>query len=86
MHASADCSSEEEFDTNQLYMHKTSRSHTDKITTVLTVSGIKVEMEVDTGAEVSTMPMAVYKQKLSHVLLFPDFTSMMAPHCPPKAR
>ena len=66
MHASADGSSEEEeeFDTNQLqlYIHKTSRSHTDKITTVLAVSGIKVEMEVDTGAEVSTMPMAVYKQ------------------------
>ena len=73
MHASADCSSEEEeFDTNQIYIHKTSRSHTDKITTMLNVSGIKVEMEVDTGAEVSTMPMAVYKQKLSHVLLSPS--------------
>ena len=74
MHASADGSSkeEEEFDTNQLYIHKTSRSHTDKITTVLAVSGIKVEMEVDTGAEVSTMPMAVYKQKLSHVQLCPS--------------
>ena len=68
MHASADGSSEEEeeFDTNQLYIHKTSRSHTDKITTVLAVSGIKVEMEV------STMPMAVYKQKLSHVRLCPS--------------
>ena len=69
MHASTVCSSEEEeFDTNQLSIHKASRSHTDKITTVLTVSGIKVEMEVDTSAEVSIMPMAVYKQKLSHVL------------------
>ena len=74
MHASADGSSEEEeeFDTNHIYIHKTSRSHTDKITTVLAVSGIKVEMEVDTGAEVSTMPMAVYKQKLSHVQLCPS--------------
>ena len=73
MHASTDFSSEEEeFDSNQLSIHKASRSHTDKITTVLTVSGIKVEMEVDTGAEVSTMPMAVYKQKLSHVLLCPS--------------
>ena len=55
MHASADGSSEEEeeFDTNQLYIHKTSRSHTDKITTVLAVSGIKVEMEVDWGGGVN---------------------------------
>ena len=29
-------------------------------------------MKVDTGGEVSTMPMAVYKQKLSHVLLCPS--------------
>ena len=74
MHAFTDCSSEEEeeFYTNQLSIHKASRSHTDKITTMLTVSGIKVEMEVDTGAEVSTMPMAVYKQKLSHVRLCPS--------------
>ena len=73
MHASTDYSSEEEeFDTNQLSMHKTSSSHTDKITTVLTVSGIKVEMEVDTGAEVSIMPIAVHKQKLSHDLLCPS--------------
>ena len=39
MHASTDCSSENEFDTNQLSIHKASRSHGDMIATVLTVSG-----------------------------------------------
>ena len=69
-------SEEEEFDTNQLSIHKASRSHTGKITTVLTVSGIKVEMEVDTGAEVSTMSMAVCKQKLSHIRLCPSMVRL----------
>ena len=39
---------------------------------MLAVSQIKVEMEVDTGVEVSTMPVVVHKQKSSHVLLFPS--------------
>lgn len=44
MQASTDCSSEEEeFNTNQLYIHKISRNHTDKTTTVLTVNGVEVE-------------------------------------------
>ena len=71
MQASTD-SSDEEFDTNQLHIHNTSMSHTRKLTTVLTVSGAKVKMEVDTGAEVSTMPIAIYRQKLSHVPLCPS--------------
>ena len=39
---------------------------------MLAVSRMKVEMEVDTGVEVSTMPVVVHKQKLNHVLLFPS--------------
>ena len=58
MHASADGSSEEEeeFDTNQLYIHKTSRSQTDKITTVLAVSGIKVEKRWTLGQRCQLCP------------------------------
>ena len=72
MQATTDSSSDEDFDTNQLHIHKTSRSHTDKLTTVLTVCGVKVEMEVDTGAEVSTMPIAMYQQHFRHVPLCPS--------------
>ena len=72
MQATTDSSSDEDFDTNQLHIHKTSRSHTDKLTTVLTVCGVKVEMEVDTGAEVSTMPIAMYQQYFRHVPLCPS--------------
>ena len=54
-------SDEEDFDTNQLHIHKTSGHHKEKLTTVLTVGGVKVEVEVDTGAEVSTMSMALYQ-------------------------
>ena len=36
------------------------------------MSGTKVKMEVDTGAEVSTMPITIYGQKLSHVPLCPS--------------
>ena len=57
-------SSEEEFDANQICVYKSSSSQTDKITTVLTVDGIEVEMELDTGAELSTIPIAVYRQML----------------------
>ena len=72
MQASTDSSSDEDFDTNQLYIHKTSRNHTDKLTTVLTMGGVNIEVEVDTEAEVSTMPIAIYRQKFSHVPLSPS--------------
>ena len=72
MQASTDSSSDEEFDTNQLHIPKTSKNHTDKLTTVLTVSKVKVEVEVDTWADVSTMPIAIYRQKFSHVPLSPS--------------
>lgn len=44
-------SEEEEFDNKQLAVHKASSRHTNKLTTVLQVEGIALEMEVDTGAE-----------------------------------
>ena len=58
--------------TYTVHVHKTASSHTEKLTTTLTVNGIEVEMEVDTGAKLSTMPNAVYKQKLSHIRLQPS--------------
>ena len=60
MQATIDSNSDkEDFDTNQLHIHKTSKRHTEKLTTVLAVGGVNVEVEVDTGAGVSTMPMAL---------------------------
>ena len=53
-------SDEEEFDNNQLAVHKASSRHTNKLTTVLQVEGIALEMEVDTGAELSTIPAYIY--------------------------
>ena len=73
MQATIDSNSDEEdFDTNQLHIHKTSKRHTEKLTTVLAVGGVNVEVKVDTGAEVSTMPMALYQQKFNHVPICPS--------------
>jgi len=57
-------SGEEEFDSNQLSVHKTSPRHSSKLTTVLEVDGVALKMEIDTGAELSTIPVAIYQQKL----------------------
>ena len=65
-------SDEEEFDNNQLAVHKASSRHTNKLTTVLQVEGIALEMEVDTGAELSTIPAYIYQQKLHDIKLHPS--------------
>ena len=39
-------SSRDEVDTNRLHINKTSGNHTEKLTTVLTVGGVTVEVEV----------------------------------------
>ena len=57
MQATMDSSSDKDFDTNQLHIHNTSKSHTDKLTTVLAVSGVKVELEVDTGQRCEPCPL-----------------------------
>ena len=65
-------SDEEEFDSKQLSVHKTSSRHTNKLTTVLQVEGIALEMEVDTGAELSTIPAYIYQQRLRNIKLHPS--------------
>ena len=70
-------SDEEEFDNNQLAVHKASSRHTNKLTTVLQVEGIALEMEVDTGTELSTIPAYIYQQKLHDIKLH---SSAVCPH------
>ena len=65
-------SDEEEFDNNQLAVHKASSRHTNKLTTVLQVEGKALEMEVDTGAELSTIPAYINQQKLHDIKLHPS--------------
>jgi len=65
----ATSSSDEDFDNNHVYVHKTSRHHSDKLTTVVSLKGVNVTMEIDTGAELSTIPVALYAEKLSHLPL-----------------
>lgn len=69
-------SSDEEFDGNHVHVHKTSRCHSDKLTTVLSLQGVSITMEVDTGAELSTIPVALYTEKLSHIPLQPSPVSL----------
>ena len=57
---------------NCVHIHKISRFHTEKLTSALTVGGVKVEVEVDTEAEVLTMPMALYQQKFNHEPICPS--------------
>ena len=65
-------SDDEEFDNSQLSVHKKSSRYSSKLTTVLDVDGVALEMEVDTGAELSTIPVAIYQQKLRHIKLYPS--------------
>ena len=60
-------SSDEDFNSNHAHVHKTSRRHSDKLTTVLSIQGANVTMEVDTGAELSTIPVGLYTEELKSV-------------------
>ena len=64
--------SDSDIDSKQLSVHKTSSRHTNKLTTVLQVEGIALEMEVDTGAELSTIPAYIYQQRLRNIKLHPS--------------
>ena len=72
----ATSSSDEDFDNNHVHVHKTSRHHSDKLTTVVSLQGVNVTMEIDTGAELSTIPVALYAEKLSHLPLQPSTVSL----------
>ena len=69
-------SSDEDFDSNHVHVHKTSRRHSDKLTTVLSMQGVNITMEVDTGAELSTIPVSLYTEKLSQFPLQPSTVSL----------
>ena len=62
----------EEFDNNQLAVHKTSSRHANKLTTVLQMEGIALKLEIDTGTELSTIPAYIYQQKLHNIKLYPS--------------
>ena len=53
-------------------LHKASSKHTNKLTAILQVDGIALEMEVDTGAELCTIPAHIYQQKLHDIKLHPS--------------
>ena len=61
-----------------------------KLITTLKIKGKNIDFEVDTGAEPSTIPAALYQAKLKEVELEPNrlssCTCMMAPHCQPWGR
>jgi len=47
---------DEEFDNNQLSVHETLAKYSSKLTMLLDVDGVALEMVVDTGTEMSTIP------------------------------
>ena len=53
-------SDEGEFDNNQLAVYKASSRAYKKLTTVLQVEGIALEVEVDTGTELSAISACIY--------------------------
>jgi len=78
-----------EFDNHHVLVHKTSRPCSEKLTTVLTINGVDIKVEIDTGAELSTILLALYKEKLSHSHCSHQssaYTSMMALHCQQKVK
>ena len=74
----SDSSSEEEvFDTSHNHVHHNGcRGCTKKLTTILLLNNTEIQMEIDTGAELSTIPLSVYKEKLNEVKLEPSTVSL----------
>ena len=70
-------SDEEAFDTSHNHAHHNGcRGHTKKLMTTLLLNNVETQMEVDTGAELSTIPYVVYKEKLSNAKLEPSTISL----------
>ena len=74
MEAVTSDSSPEEFDAkhNHVFHASGTQSHSKKLTTTLLLDGVEMLMEVDTGAELSTIPFSQFKEKLGHVKLQPS--------------
>ena len=70
-------SDEEAFDTSHNHVHHNGcHGRTKKLTTTLLLNCVEVEMEIDTGAELSTIPYSVYKEELCNVKLEPSKISL----------
>ena len=67
-------SDEEEFDARHNHVYHTAgcQDRIKKLTTTLTLDGVEILMEIDTGAKRSTIPFSLYKEKLGHVKLEPS--------------
>ena len=70
-------SDEEAFDTSHNHVHHSGgRGRMKKLTTLLMLSYTEIQLEIDTGAELSTIPFSVYREKLSKVKLEPSTVSL----------
>ena len=77
MDADTSESEEEAFDTSHNHVHHNDcRGRTKKLTTTLLLNNIEIRMEIDTGAELFTIPYSVYKEKLCNVKLEPSTISL----------
>jgi len=77
MDADTSESKEEAFDTSNNHIHHNDcRGRTKKLTTTLLLNNVEIQMEIDTGAELSTIHYSVYKEKLCNVKLEPSTTSV----------
>ena len=66
-------SSDEEFDAkhNHVYHSAGSQGQIKKLMTTRTLDGVEILMEIDTGAEYSTIQFSLHKEELGHVKLEP---------------
>ena len=75
--ADATESDEEAFDTSHNHIHHNGcHGRSKKLTTTLLLNNVEIQMEVDTGAELSTIPYVIYKEKLNNVKLEPSTISL----------
>ena len=71
-------SDEEEFDARHNHVYHTAGSQDciKKLTTTLSLDGVEILMEIDTGAEHSTIPFSLYKEKLGRMKLEPSIVKL----------
>ena len=70
-------SEEEAFDASHNHVHHNGcRGCTKKLTTTLLLNKVEIQMEIDTGDELSTVPYLIHKEKLYNVKLEPSTISL----------
>ena len=73
----SDSFSDEAFDMSHNHVHHSGcHGRTKKLTATLLLNSTEIRMEIDTGAELSTIPFSVYQEKLSKVKLEPSGVSL----------